>query len=71
MSDKTMTSETNPKGIKNFMKWSDPKIPVYSTEKVKRYFPVVGTKVELTAKAAEKWIKRGWGTKTEPKATKA
>jgi hypothetical protein len=69
MSD-TMT--TNPKGITKFLKWGkDQRVTVFTTEKVAKYYPKVGTEINLHKSQAEKWKNKGWATEEAPEGSKA
>lgn len=60
-------ADTNPNDIEKFVKFTEPKKSVYTTDKVKAHYPKVGTEIQLPPTKAEKWIANGWAT-TEPEA---
>lgn len=44
------------------IKWDAPKVTVYTTEKVIKNYPEVGTEVHLHSTVAEKWVDKGYAT---------
>lgn len=61
-------TNNNPNEIKKFVRYSDPRVTVFTTDKVKKHY-AVGTEVKLEKNKAEKWIKKGYAT-AEPVAGK-
>lgn len=61
---------TTPK-IEKFIRWSEKKVAVFTTDKVTKHYPKVGTEILLHPRTATKWVKKGYATKEAPdKATK-
>lgn len=52
----------NPNNIEKFVDFKAERVTVYSTDKVAKHYPKVGTAVALEKNKAAKWVEKGYAT---------